>query len=163
MASPYDELLEESRELERRARDVQGEFELQSSDDEIDQLMSDYHQWLARAVQLLPEEFRERFRFEYEGNFFQNRIKDFFQAPGQPNPGLNEETAALGFSFWAHPFETEFRAPLLTQRQILIEAKQVVEGEGGFRMHLELVERVARRLPDLLVYCATASVTVRRS
>jgi hypothetical protein len=151
MDSPYDELLAESRELEGRARDVQGAFELQSSEEEIDKLVSDYHEWFARAVQLLPEEFRERFRFEYEGTIFQNRIKHFFETPGQPSVAYNAETAPLGLSFWAHPFETEFRSPLLKQRQLLIEAKQVVEGEGGFRMHLELVERVARRLPDLLV------------
>jgi REase_DpnII-MboI len=151
MASPYDELLDESRELERRARAVQGDFELQSSEEEIDRLVSDYHEWLARGVQLLPEEFREPFRFEYEGNFFQNRIKRFLEAPGEPSATYNEETATLGFPFWAHPFDAEFRGPLLKQRQILVEAKQAVEGEGGFRMHLELVERIARRLPELLV------------
>jgi hypothetical protein len=151
MASPYDELLEASRELERRARAVQGDFELQSSDKEIDDLVSDYHAWLARGVQLLPEEFRERFRFEYEGSFLQSRIKHFLEAPGQPNAAYNEETAAFGFPFWAHPFDAEFRAPLLKQRQILVEAKETVEGEGGFRMHLELVERMARRLPELLI------------
>jgi REase_DpnII-MboI len=151
MDSPYDELLAESRELERRARDVQGDFELQSSEEEIDKLVSDYHKWFARAVQLLPEEFRERFRFEYEGTIFQNRIKHFFETPGQPSAAYDAETALLGLSFWAHPFETEFRSPLLKQRQLLIEAKQVVEGEGGFRIHLGLVERIARRLPDLLV------------
>jgi REase_DpnII-MboI len=151
MASPYDELLEESRELERRARDVQGEFELQSSEEEIDRLVTDYHRWLARGIELLPEEFREPFRFEYEGNFFQSRIKQFFEAPGEPNAMYNDETAALGIQFWARPFETEFRGPLLNQRQILVQAKQAVEGEGGFRAHLELVERMARRLPDFLV------------
>jgi hypothetical protein len=155
MASPYDDLLEESRELERRARAVQGEFELQSSDEEIDRLVEDYHGWLARGVRLLPEEFREPFRFEYEGGIFQNRIKHFFEAPGQPSSAFNEETAVLGFPFWAHPFDTEFRAPLLKQRQILIEAKETVEGEGGFRTHLELVERIARRLPDLLLVLRT--------
>ena len=40
---------------------------------------------------------------------------------------------------------------MVRQRQILAEARQMVEGEGGFRVHLELVERIARRLPDLLV------------
>jgi hypothetical protein len=151
MASPYDELLEDSRELERRARAIQGEFELQSSEEEIERLVTDYHAWLARGVQLLPEEFRERFRSEYEGNFFQSRIKQFFEGPGEPNSMYDEETAPLGFTFWAHPFEKDFRAPLLNQRQILVEARQAVEGEGGFQLHLELVERIARRLPELLV------------
>jgi hypothetical protein len=151
MTSPYDELLEESRDLERRARDVQGDAELRASEEEISELVSDYHEWLARAVHLLPQDFRERFRFEYEGAVFQNRIKHFFGAPGQPNALYSEQTAPLGLSFWSHPFETEFRAPLLKQRQILIEAKQVVEGEGGFRTHLDLIERIVRRLPDLLV------------
>lgn len=140
------------RRLRHRAfRAVQGDFELQSSDDEIDALIGDYNEWFARACQILPDEHRERFRFEYEGNFLQNRVKDFFQAPGAPNASYNDETATLGFAYWAHPFDTEFRGPLLTQRQILVEARQAVEGEGGFRVHLELVERIARRLPDFLL------------
>jgi hypothetical protein len=151
MASPYDDLLAQSRDLERRAKAVQGERELQSSEEEIDALVSDYHEWLARAIQLLPEEFQERFRFEYEGGFLQNRIKQFFEAPGQPSAVFNEETADLGMPYWAHPFEADFRAPLLKQRQILVEAKQAIEGEGGFLTHLELIERLARRLPDFLI------------
>src|SRR5689334_5064306 len=107
MGTSFDGLLEESRELERRAREVQGEFELRASEEEIDLLVSDYHEWFGRGIQLLPEELKERFRFEYEGNFFQNRIKHFFEAPGAKSTVYNEETAQLGMAFWAHPFETE--------------------------------------------------------
>jgi hypothetical protein len=150
MESPYDKLLEESRDLERRGAAVQGEFELQSSDDEIHALVSDYQEWLARGIQLLPEDLRDRFRFEFEGNIFQKRIKQFFEAPGEKSTIYNDETAEIGIPFWAYPFETTFKGPLLEQRQILVESKQAVEGEGGFRTHLELIERIARRLPDLL-------------
>lgn len=151
MSTPIDQLLEESRELERRARGIQGEFALRASEEELDQLVSDYHEWFGRGIQLLPDELKERFRFEYEGNFFQNRIKHFFEAPGAKSSVYNEETAQLGMAFWAHPFETEFRSPLLKQRQILVEAKQEIQGEDGSHLHLDLVERLVRRLPDFLV------------
>ncbi len=39
---------------------------------------------------------------------------------------------------------------MMRQRQILAEARRVVEGEGGYKIHLDLVEQMARRLPDLL-------------
>jgi|HubBroStandDraft_3_1064219.scaffolds.fasta_scaffold26056_3 hypothetical protein len=38
----------------------------------------------------------------------------------------------------------------MQQRQILIEAKQLVEGDGGYRQHLDLIERIARGLPEML-------------
>jgi hypothetical protein len=151
MASPFDELTERSRDLDARARNVQGQRALQSADDEIERLVDDYQAWYARALELLPEEFHERFRSEYEGSFWTSKIKHFFEAPGQPSAVATDEAIEqLGISYWSNPYETTFHGPLLQQRQILREAKQAVEGEGGFRTHLDLLERLARRFPDLL-------------
>jgi hypothetical protein len=149
--SPFEALIKESRQLEERAREVQGDTRLLASEDELDALISSYHGWFARALEILPDEYHERFRFEFEGNFFQHRIKHFFESPGEPNPIYDPNENPLGFSPWAHPFDGEFRAPLLRQRQILSEARQVTEGEGGFRLYLDLLERLARGLPDFLV------------
>jgi hypothetical protein len=47
VASPYDQLLEESRELERRARAVQGRVDLQFSEGEIDN--PEFRSWWAHG------------------------------------------------------------------------------------------------------------------
>jgi hypothetical protein len=148
--SPFDDLLQATRDLESRARKVQGDDDILVDEEELASLADDYHAWLARALEVLPSQFHEAFRFEYEGSFFQHRIKHFLQSPGERNPFFNPDENPLGLSPWNHPFEGEFRAPLLRQRQILAEAKQLTEGDGGYRVHLDLVEQLARRLPEFL-------------
>jgi hypothetical protein len=149
--SPFEALTRDSRELEARARKVQGEDRLLASEDELDALISAYHAWFARALEVLPPEYHERFRFEFEGNLFQHRIKHFFESPGEPNPLYDPNNNLFQLSPWAHSFEAEFRAPLLRQRQILSEARQATEGEGGVRLYLDVLERLARGLPSFLV------------
>jgi hypothetical protein len=117
---------------------------------EVAVLADDYHAWLARALEVLPSSFHEAFRAEYTGSFFQHRIRHFLESPGEQNPLFDADQNPFGLSFWNHPFDSEFRAPLMRQRQILAEARQLVEGEGGYRVHLDLVEQMSRRLPDLL-------------
>jgi hypothetical protein len=149
-ASPFDELLAASRELEASARAVQGDDQIEVGEPELASLADDYHAWLARALEVLPSSFHEAFRAEYAGSFFQHRIKHFLESPGERNPLFDADQNPFGLSFWNHPFDGEFRAPLMRQRQILAEARQLVEGEGGYKVHLDLVEQMARRLPDLL-------------
>ncbi len=149
--SPFDELLAQSRELEARARQIQADSELGLTEAEIDDLVGAYHSWLARALEALPEDYRDAFRFEYEGNFFQHRIKSFFESPGEPNPLYDPANNPLGLSRWQHPFDDRFRGPLMEQRRMLTSAKEEVEGEGSYRLSLDLVERLARGLPDFLV------------
>ncbi len=129
---------------------MQGDDELLVDEAELASLADAYHAWLARALEILPSQFHEKFRFEYEGNFFQHRIKHFLESPGEHNPLFKPDENPLGLSPWNHPFESEFRAPMLCQRQILAEARQLVEGDGGYRTHMNLVEQLARRLPDFL-------------
>jgi hypothetical protein len=148
--SPFDDLLIRSRDLETRAKSVQGETEIAVGEPELASLADDYHAWLARALEVLPAQFHEPFRFEYDGSFFQHRIKHFLQSPGERNPLIDPSENPLALSQWSHPFDSEFRAPMMRQRQILAEARQLVEGEGGYRVHLDLVEQMARRLPEFL-------------
>jgi hypothetical protein len=149
-ASPYDALLQTGRDLESSARQIQGPDELLASESELASLADSYQAWFAQALEVLPSQFHEAFRFEYSGDLFRQRIKHFLQSPGERNPLFNPDENPLGLSPWNHPFESGFRAPLLQQRQILIEAKQLVEGDGGYRLHLDLIERLARGMPELL-------------
>jgi hypothetical protein len=148
--SPFDDLLQASRSLEARAQNVQGAEELLADETELASLADDYQAWLARALEILPTQFHEAFRFEYAGDLFRHRIKHFLQSPGERSPLYKADENPFNFSPWSHPFEGEFRAPLMQQRQILIEAKQLVEGDGGYRQHLDLIERLARGLPEML-------------
>jgi hypothetical protein len=147
----FDDLIGQGRELDRRARGIQGARELLATDDEIDRLAMDYNGWFARSIEALPAELEERFRSEYQGSWISHKIKHFFEEAGQPNALVDEAALAAGMSYWTKPYESTFRAPLMQQQLILTEAKQLVEGEGGFRVHLELLERMVRRLPDFLV------------
>jgi len=147
----FSDLISESRRLEQRASEIQGSKQLGLDDDAIDQIVSDYHAWFARAIDALPEEFHERFRDEFEGGTFTSKIKDFLRAPGDKSPFYDEEKPnPLLPSIWSNPFETAFRGPFLSQRQILVEAQQQIEGAGQSSRHLELLERISRRLPDFL-------------
>jgi hypothetical protein len=79
--SPFDDLLQASRSLEARAQNVQGAEELLADETELASLADDYQAWLARALEILPTQFHEAFRFEYAGDLFRHRIKHFLQSP----------------------------------------------------------------------------------
>jgi hypothetical protein len=149
--SDFKALIDESRELEQRAAKIQGEKELALDDEAIDAIISDYHSWFGRCIDSLPAEFHERFRDEFEGGTWTTKIKDFLRAPGDKNFLYNEtEPNPLVPSPWSNTYDTAFRGPLLAQRQILVEAQQLVEGAGQSSRNLELLERIFRRLPDFL-------------
>ena len=142
-------MIEESAGLETRGASIQGDREVLASKEEIDTLVNDYHSWYARALDLLPEDLRERFRAEYEGGFFSQKIKDFLTSPQQPSVIQLDEPNPL-VSDWQHPFDSAFKGPLLTQRQILAEAKQRLEGTGETSEHLALIERICRGFGDFV-------------
>ena len=146
----FADLIAESRGLEQRASEIQSPTQLGLDDDAIDQIVSDYHAWFGRAIDALPEEFHDRFRDEFKGGTFTSKIKDFLRAPGDKSPFYDEENPNPLLPFWSNPFETAFRGPLLSQRQILVEAQQQIEGAGQSSRNLELLERIFRRLPDFL-------------
>jgi hypothetical protein len=145
------ELLSESRALEELGRGVQGERELLVSDDEIETLVQRYHAWFAQALAVVPEEFRDRLREELNGSWHSNKIKHFLQAPGEVSllgQGAEDGTPSP-FPYWQYPYDTTFHGPLLTQRQILVEAQQALVGSGHGE-NIELVERICRGFGEFL-------------
>ncbi len=151
----FADLISESRSLEQRASQIQGSNQLGLDDEEIDQIVSGYHSWYARALDALPQEFHERFRDEFEGGMFTSKIKDFLRAPGDKSPLYDDADPNPLIPYWSNLFETAFRGPFLSQRQILVEAQQQIEGAGQSSRHLELLERISRRLPDFLAPLAS--------
>lgn len=141
-------LIRETENLDERARSVQGERELLVSPQQINALIGDYHDWYARALAALPEEFHEKFADLYTGGFVIKRIKSFLEAPGGVSVLFNPEEPGP-FSYWEHPYESTFHSSLLEQRQLLTQAKQALALEHSAH-ELELAVRVGRGLPGLV-------------
>jgi hypothetical protein len=95
-----EKLIVESRELDRRAAEVQGERELNVEPAEIDQLSDDYNRWYARAMAVLPEDQHTEFKDLYDGGYVVKRIKTFLGTPGEVNKMFDPEaeTNILGAS-----------------------------------------------------------------
>lgn len=147
--SRISSLIRESQELERRASRIQGDRSLLATDDEISELVVEYHGWYARALDILPGEYIERFRAEFDGSIWANKIKSFLDAPGDVSPLFNASEPSPLFPYWSRPFDSSFRVPLLAQRQILTEARQQLEGAGKYSEDIALLERVFRNIRKL--------------
>lgn len=141
----------ESRELEALGQRIQGERELLASEEEIEALVERYHDWFGRAVAVVPTEFAERLRSEYNGSVWSSKIKDFLRAPGEASifGGDNADGTPSPLPYWQHPYDTTFHGPLLAQRQILVEAQQTLVG-SGHNEDIELVERICRGFGEFL-------------
>jgi len=150
-AKTIAQLLTESRSLETRASSIQGERALNLTSSEIDTLVDEYVDWFARALATLPTDFKQSFRQEYEGSWHSSKIKAFLAAPGEVSFVWNEDTPESPFPYWQNLYETHFKAPLMSQRQILAEARQRLEGAGQASQDLELLERICRRFGEGLV------------
>jgi hypothetical protein len=144
-------LVAESRELEELGQRIQGERELLVSEEEIEALVERYHDWLGRALAVVPTEFGDRLRGEYNGGVFSSKIKDFLRAPGEVSllGGEAKDGTPSPFPYWQHPYDTTFHGPVLAQRQILVEAQQSLLG-SGHNEDIELVERICRGFGELL-------------
>jgi hypothetical protein len=144
-------LVAESRELEQLGERIQGERQLIASEEEIDTLVERYHGWFGRAIAVLPTEFAERLRNEYNGGVFSSKIKDFLRAPGEVSifGGDSDDGTPSPLPYWSYPYDTTFHGPLLAQRQILVEAQQTLLG-SGHNEDIELVERICRGFGEFL-------------
>lgn len=149
LPNPLEELIQQTSELDRRAKAIQGEREILVDDAEIERLADDYARWYARALAALPDEFQEKFRDLYEGGLVIRRIKSYLQAPGARNAFWREDQDSELFSYWEVPFESTFHTSLIEQRQMLVMASQHAE-ENVSAIAIALVEQVARGFPGLV-------------
>jgi hypothetical protein len=115
-------LIEESNRLEEVASKIQREDQPGLSDEEIRTFIDRYQDWFTDSLAALPEDLKSRFAAEYQGTWYYPKIRGFLESPVKPNVLRSDDpkTAKL-FSFWQYPFERFFRAPMLAQRQILLE------------------------------------------
>jgi len=146
------ELVDESRELEDLGRQIQGDRELLASESEIETLVQRYHSWFGRAVNIVPDEFRDRLRSEFNGSWHARKVKHFLEAPGEVSifGKDNPDGSPSLLPYWSCPYDTTFHGPLLAQRQILVEAQQTLLGSGHSE-DIELVERICRGFAEFLV------------
>jgi REase_DpnII-MboI len=149
-AGRIEALVEEITTLEELGGQIQGHDETTALANAT-QLTKSYLSWYASALALLPEDLKERFRFEYQGNFIQYRIKHFLNDPFEQSmlySSANEEQRkTLNVSPWQYPYMGSYRSPLTAQKQILLEAQARLGFSADTLEALELLERVTRRLP----------------
>jgi REase_DpnII-MboI len=150
------QLVAESRDLEELGARVQGETELTASPHELAELVARYQDWLGRALSLLPDEYHERFRNEYDGSWISHKIKHFLLNPAEVSVMHrgDDGTGENPFPYWQYPFDTTFRGPLLAQRLVLTEAQQLIRAAGPGE-DLLLVERICRGFGEFLVPLAS--------
>jgi REase_DpnII-MboI len=150
VAGKIDALVEEMAALEELADQVQTDNESDASGP-INQLDRRYRTWYAAALTVLPEDLREKFRFEYEGDLFRNRIKHFLKGPRELSniySKLDEDTiSTLDMSPWQYPFNDTFRGPFTSQKQILLEAYARHGFSSAMLEGLQLLAETTRRLP----------------
>jgi hypothetical protein len=82
VASRLEALIEQVAELEDLGRKLQLDDEL-SAAEAAARLDDAYRTWYSSALTLLPDDLKERFRFEYEGDWIRFRVKHFLQEPRQ--------------------------------------------------------------------------------
>jgi hypothetical protein len=111
--SSLEDAIERSRELEDIASTIQKGRQQGLTSEQIGDFVEDYLTWYAESLALLPPEYHERFRGEYEGKFLP-RIKGFLSAPTSVSPIYNPSLEGNPFNtYWQHPFESSFRTYVL--------------------------------------------------
>jgi hypothetical protein len=148
-ASRINALLIQARSLEDLGSQVQAEDESVGLE-AAGRLTEEYRTWFSSGLAVLPEDLRERFRFEYEGGGLKFRIKHFLQQPRTKSAFYREdldETNKRIFGPWQHPFEDRFRGPLRQQQQYLEEFVARLATDAETIGTLDFLERTSRLLP----------------
>lgn len=149
MARRLQDLIEQASSFEALASTAQG-------DDEVvglaaaKTLTTAYRGWFTSSMGLLPEDLRDRFRNEYEKGFPDYKIKYFMENPRKKNPIYRDDLPDASkeiWSYWQFPFKEKFVAPLNQQLSYLDEALARCRVDSGTAEALELLEKIARRLP----------------
>jgi hypothetical protein len=145
----WEQLIAESQSLDESASKIQDGQRVGLPKEEIEKLARDYHSWFAKCLSLLPEDLKSKFREEYEGSFWNAKIKKFLEAATEPSllyQSADEKSRAV-FPPWAYPYKQNFYPYLLSQRQILIEASErqelaLINDEGSWGATIRRVFRV---------------------
>lgn len=136
-SSRLDELIQRVTALDRLAQQVQVD-DVAAGEHAAKQLGDAYDEWFTGCLLLLPDDLREKFRFEYEGSVrtLQYRIKHFLHEPVKPRPKFfgggrqkrpSQHQGLLGY--WQHPYADRFKGPIKTQKQLLLEARARLAAE----------------------------------
>ncbi len=149
-------LVDEADQIEPLAREVQID-DLPAGRSNLKALEKSYMDWFSRAIPHLPEDLRKSFEFEFEGGFFQSRIKQFIQNAHRLNPLYSEDAASIGLSPWMYPFNDAFRGPLLEQKKILLEAAERLAVSADSVQTLDFLEAIFRRLPSAIAALGRSS------
>src|SRR5947207_10628616 len=124
IAGRIDTQIEQMAELEELASQIQSDDEA-SALPTAARLKDHYQRWYAAAHLLLPDDLKERFRFEYEGDLFRYRIKHFIGNPREQSALYasldNEGLKTLNPNPWQYPFNSVFQGPFASQKLILLE------------------------------------------
>ena len=137
------QLVAESPDLAEAGRSVQGDRELLTTEEQIDELVERYHAWFAHPLNVVHGESRDRFRAEFKQYLAHEEIRAL-PPVARRGQHVRPELAgwrALALPYWANQYDTAFHGPLLAQRRILAEAQQALLG-AGHGENIELVERV---------------------
>ncbi|MFS8102093.1 nucleotide-binding protein [Lentzea alba] len=128
--SRLDELIDQIPALDQQAARVQID-DFAAGARIAKELGDTYDEWFTTCLLLLPDDLREKFRFEYEGSpgKLQYRIRQFLHEPVKPRLKVfggggkrpSEFSGLLGY--WQHPYADRFQAPLRAQKRLLMEAR----------------------------------------
>ncbi len=125
MSDIFEELTDESFELERIASTIQDGRRVGMRKEDRDVFIWRYHRWYDRCMSNLPQGLASTFKAEYSGGIF-NRIPkiDRFLA----NPTLKKEYyGGDPDDAWVNPYSA-FAQRLLVQRTILLRAEDLRHG-----------------------------------
>jgi hypothetical protein len=150
LARRIDAQVEKMAGLEELATQIQASDE-ETASSIAKQLDHSYPMWYAQALTLLPDDLKDRFRFEYQGDFLRDRIRKFVGEPRKPSVTYHTYTEEFINTFnpspWQYSFSSTFRDPFTSQKSILLEARARYGFSSEMLEALQQLEHISRRLP----------------
>jgi hypothetical protein len=125
--SVWDDLIAENRRLEEVASKIQNGKVVGLPQEKIKELLDDYQRWYGKCLAHLPEDLKATFRLQEVStkNFLEAAaVENAMNVGGSFSRGRHTQKPQ---SHWKYPYKKWFYTPLLTQRQLLIEAGERVE------------------------------------
>jgi hypothetical protein len=144
----FSELINQSKQLEKVASQIQKDKSLGLIHEQVDQLVEQYQLWFAECLAVLPDDLKDDIRSEYKGAWHSPKIKHFLEGPAQKNLLYSNQAEDNEINrYWSNPYEKTFRAPLIAQRRILLEAAKRQPNTVSSFDAITSIERVTTRFP----------------